>query len=153
MHCASSEIVADGPWVLDTSVVVRWFFTDEPLRDEALRVRAAVRDQPRRFVVPHLFVSELTHVLARKSGRDRKFVRIAVDLVLRLGTPTLALSESAISSAVDWACRGLSGYDATYVALAEDLGGRWLTADEKAADVAGRRAHRLGSWRSAPSRD
>ena len=40
------------------------------------------------------------------------------------------LLATAARLAVDW---GLSGYDATYVALASLLGGTWLTADERAA--------------------
>ena len=119
--------------VLDTSVVVKWFFTDEPLRREALAVRQAVVDDPRRFVVPHLFYSELIHVLARKSGADAEFVQQALDLVLRLGFPTLALSEQGLAACSSWCCKGLSGYDATFVALASECGGAWLTADETAA--------------------
>lgn len=128
----------DRLWVLDTSIVAAWFFTDEPLRDEALAVRNDLRDDPDRYLVPHLFHSELVHVLARKSGRNTAFVRQGLQLVLRLGVRTLALSEAALRRAAYWACRGLSGYDGTFVALAEDVGGRWLTADEEAAKIAGR---------------
>ncbi|MBW2262787.1 MAG: type II toxin-antitoxin system VapC family toxin [Deltaproteobacteria bacterium] len=121
--------------VLDTSVVVKWFFTDEPLRREALAVRQAVADDPRRFVVPHLFYSELIHVLARKSGSDTDFVKRALDLVMRLGLATLGLSEQGFASCSTWCCKGLSGYDATFVALASECDGIWLTADERAARV------------------
>lgn len=137
----------EGIWVLDTSVVAAWFFTDEPLRTEALSVRAALRDDPHRYLVPHLFHSELVHVLARKSGRDTQFVREGLQLVLRLGIRTLALSEASLLRAAEWSCRGLSGYDATFVALAEDVGGKWVTADNQAAKVAGRKvATSLRAW-------
>lgn len=144
---------ADGLWVLDTSIAAAWFFTDEPLRSEALAVRNHLRDEPQRFLVPHLFHAELVHVLARKSGRNRRFVHDALDLFLRLGVRTLPLAETALLRSVDWACRGLSGYDATFVALAEDVGGRWLTGDESAAKIAGRgNAETLRSWvRSRPA--
>jgi predicted nucleic acid-binding protein len=139
--------MADGPWVLDTSVAVGWFFTDEPLRDQALAVRGNLRDAPHDYVVPPLFHSELVHVLARKSGRDQRFVASALRLVLRLGIRTLVLSEHALLRSTHWACRGLSGYDATFLALAEDVGGQWLTADERAADAAGRRhTETLRAW-------
>ena len=137
----------DALWVLDTSVAVAWFFTDEPLREHALAVRGHLRDQPQRYLVPPLFHSELVHVLARKSGRNRRFVTDAVDLILRLGIRTLGLSEVALLRTAHWACQGLSGYDATFLALAEDVGGRWLTADERAAKAAGRRqADTLRAW-------
>lgn len=123
--------------VLDTSVVVKWFFTDEPLRQEALAVRAAVAERPRAFVVPHLFLSELIHVLARKSGSDLPFVDRALGLVVRLGFVTLGLSDEGLSVCSRWSCEGLSGYDATFVALASEVHGTWLTADEKASRLVG----------------
>lgn len=124
-------------WVLDTSIAVGWFFEDEPLRSDALAVRDRVIAEPQRFVAPVLFHSELLHVLARKSGRDLLFVERALALTLRLGLRTLALSEAAWQRAASWSCRGLSGYDATFVGLAEDLGARWLTADERAVKTIG----------------
>lgn len=140
--------MAEPLWVLDTSVLVPWFFVDEEQRDEALHVRDDLGDRPDRYVIPALFHSELVHVLARKSRNDPAFVRRSLELVLRLGIRTVPLSERALVRTAHWACRGLSGYDATFVALAEDLGGRWLTADERAAKVAGtRRATTLARWR------
>jgi len=142
--------MADTILVVDTSVVVPWYFTDEPPRGDALLARDALRDQPARFVVAPLFHSELAHVLARKSARNERFVREALGLILALGLRTVLLPEPALLRTAHWACRGLSGYDATYVALAEDLGGVWLTADERAAKAAGRKvATTLASWARA----
>lgn len=125
-------------WVLDASIAVAWFFTDEPLRPAALDVRSQLVDDPDRFFVPHLFFSELAHVLARKSGRDADFVDRALGLVRRLGLRSLALPDDACARLGHWTCeRGLTGYDATYVALAESLNGRWITADADAARRAG----------------
>lgn len=123
--------------VLDTSVVVAWFFEDALLRPAALALRSELRDEPARFVVPHLLHSELIHVLARKSAGDEQFVAKALALFLAFGVRTLALSERALGRMAHWACSGLSGYDATFVALAEDIGGQWLTADTRAAQLAG----------------
>ncbi|MFN2426323.1 MAG: PIN domain-containing protein, partial [Candidatus Binatia bacterium] len=72
--------MADTILVVDTSIVVPWFFTDESRRGHALTARDAIRDQPARFVVPPLFHSELVHVLARKSARNERFVREALGL-------------------------------------------------------------------------
>lgn len=144
----SSAGPTEPSWVLDTSVAVAWLFTDESQHEPALRVREATAERPEAFLVPPLFHSELVHVLARKSGRDEPFVRETLEIFLRLGIPTLPLSTAALVRTAHWACRGLGGYDATFVALAEDLDARWLTADERAAGVAGdRRAVPLGSWR------
>lgn len=130
-------------WVLDTSVAVPWFFTDEPTRQLALEVRETLKADPDSFYVPSLFHSELVHVLARKSGRDVRFTREAIRLILRLGLRTLPLSEAGLLGAARWACRGLSGYDATFVSLAEELGAVWITADERAAEIAGPKLARV----------
>ena len=127
----------DEALVLDASIAVAWFFANEPMHLEALTVRGRVSDNPSMFLVPALFYSELVHVLARKSGGDASFVEEALGLVLRFGLRTLTLSDLALRRTPYWCCKGLGGYDATYVALAEDIGGRWLTADERGVRVAG----------------
>lgn len=140
--------MAEPIWVLDTSVAAPWFFTDEPSRSRALAVRDDLRQRPHRYLVPPLFHSELVHVLARKSGRNLAFVGASLELILHLGIRTLALSDRALSRTAAWTCeKGLSGYDATFVALAEDIDGRWLTGDTRAANAAGAEvAIPLDSW-------
>ena len=119
-------------WILDASVVVKWFFTDEKLREKAIEIQDAVAEVPLKFVVPHLFYSELTHVLARKSGLSTQFVRDALNLVLNLGLRTVSLTSEGFADLATFSCQGFSGYDATYLGLAKQLGARWITADFKA---------------------
>ncbi len=138
-------------WVLDASVAVKWFFTDEPARAHALDVRERLANWPSEFAVPHLFMSEMVHVLARKSGGDGVFVKEATRILLRLGLRTLGLDESAWQTVAEWSSKGLSGYDATYAALATALGGRWLTADAAAARKLGGLAASLNEWPAQPA--
>jgi len=133
-------------WALDASVAIKWFFTDEPRREHALAVREHLALHPQSFVVPGLFMSEMIHVLARKTGGDERFLRDAVSLLLRLGLRTLSLGEDGWHDASRWCTRGLSGYDATYVALASQLDGRWLTDDMTAARRAPKLAVALAQW-------
>jgi predicted nucleic acid-binding protein len=135
--------MAELPCVLDTSVAAAWFFLDEPSRIAALGVRSQVYSRPGYFVVPHLFYSELVHVVSRKSGSDRQFVERVLAVMISLGLRTLPLSEKALGRLAHWSCLGLSGYDATHVALAEDLGGVWLTLDKRAAKRAGAKRPRF----------
>ncbi len=119
-------------WVLDASVATKWFFTDEPFQEKALEVRNSLIQGPSLFVVPSLFYSEMLHVLSRKSGKDIVFMNTAFDLLLRLGIRTLPLSKQAYEQAAKLCCLGFSGYDATYLALANEVNGYWLTADSQA---------------------
>ncbi|MEI6791506.1 MAG: type II toxin-antitoxin system VapC family toxin [Myxococcaceae bacterium] len=119
-------------WILDASVIVKWFFTDEPLRENALQVQRHAVTNPKEFIIPHLCYSELLQVLARKSNNDLVFLNRSLDLITRMGLRTFWLSNDALLKAAEFSCLGLSGYDATYLALAHDLKGYWLTADQKA---------------------
>ena len=123
--------------VLDTSIAASWFFTDEVNHSASLSVLHHLGLKSDRYFVPALFYSELIHVLSRKSANDILFVKDAIKKVICLGLRQLTLSESALDSIVSWSCKGLSGYDATFVALAQDLRGLWLTADLPAAKKVG----------------
>lgn len=120
--------------VVDASVAVKWFTDDEPLAAEAQTILEAIQEKPRDFAVPELFMNEVLAVLARSPGATGRQVGEALGLIEALGLHRVAngheLLATAARLAVDW---GLSGYDATYVALASLLGGTWLTADERAA--------------------
>jgi predicted nucleic acid-binding protein len=144
---------ADSLWVLDTSVAAAWFFADDPSHVDSLSVRAYLKDHAGAFVVPPLFYAGLVHVLARKSGSRVSFVRDALQAMVRLGLRTIPLREAALLRTADWACKGLGGYDATFVALSEDLDARWITADRRAARRAGAaRATALNTWREGSAR-
>src|SRR3990172_8779637 len=106
-------------FVLDASVIVKWFFVDEPGREKALEVRGHLVERPNQFMVPILFHSELIHVLARKSGKDLTFVTEALGIILRFGIRAMPLSADGLHIASKLCCEGLSGYDATYAALAQ----------------------------------
>jgi len=120
--------------VLDASVAIKWFVADEPGAEAAWDVLRTIEADPRSFVVPDLFMTEVLAVLARLP--DATPARVAEALALlealglaRFGNGHQLLAEAA-RIAVAW---GLSGYDATYVALARLVRGAWLTADERAA--------------------
>ena len=49
--------------VVDASVAIKWFVTNEPLVAEAGRVLAEIERDPSPYVVPDLFMNELLAVL------------------------------------------------------------------------------------------
>ena len=125
-------MTADEIRVLDASVVVKWL-VDEDGRDRALRVLTEVVERPRRFAVPALLWYELTHVLLRVTA-DPEAAGRRLEKLMHLGIPSFDASAERCSRALRLAKRtGLSGYDAHYVVLAEELEGRWVTFDARAA--------------------
>jgi predicted nucleic acid-binding protein len=118
--------------VLDASVAVKWFVTGEPLVKDADEVLGRVEREPGEFLVPELFMNELLAVLAKFGDKAR--LADAMTLVEELGIPRVGNGHQLIQAAAEVACDwGLSGYDATYVALARLSGAKWLTADARAA--------------------
>jgi predicted nucleic acid-binding protein len=118
--------------VLDASVLVKWL-VDEEGRDRALEVLDEVVQRPRGFAVPALIWYELTHVLLRVAP-EPEAIQPNLEKLMHLGLPCFGATPERCARAVGLARRArLSGYDAHYVALAEELEGRWVTFDARAA--------------------
>lgn len=120
-------------WILDTSVAVKWFFTDESGHARAREVLNRLVERPDEFAVPLHFFFELAAVLVRKSGFQKQFAHESLTAVYQLGIPTFEIGEDLSGEAIAMACRyRVSYYDALFAALARNLKGIWLTADQKA---------------------
>ena len=118
-------------WVLDASVAVRWFLEDES-NENAERVLDCLVQQPGRFAVPELFCFEIFSVLQRLHPAPLKAFVEGVMPILQGGLLRYPMTESLAGRADNFVRKGLSGYDACYVALAEELEGVWLTFDKRA---------------------
>ena len=119
--------------VVDASVAIKWFVTSEPLVEEAEHVLGEIEEDPSRYLVPDLFMNELLAVLCRLPGSTPTKVKEALSLVEALGMTRVGNGHELLALAADLADRWrLSGYDATYLALAFLAGGEWLTADARA---------------------
>lgn len=120
-------------WILDASVAIKWFFTDEPGRDQALLVLQELTENPDEFLVPAFFFYEISAVLTRRSKFDKKMVKESLTALYQMGIATVDLGEELTQKALDIACKyKISFYDAIYVALARMMKCTWLTADQKA---------------------
>ena len=118
-------------WVIDASVAVKWFLADES-NDEADFILERVVEDPRLFAVPELFCFEVYAVLERLHPEPLKVFRKAVLPVLEGGILRYPVTESLAKRANRFVKKGLTGYDACYAALAQELKGLWLTFDRKA---------------------
>ena len=125
--------------VVDASVAIKWFVTDEPLVAEAAQVLDEIAGDPAPYGVPDLFMNELLAVLCRLPGCRATQVQEAMSLVEALGMARIGNGHELLELAADFAEQwNLSGYDAVYVALAALTDGVWLTADARAAHRVGR---------------
>lgn len=117
-------------FVVDSSIVLKW------LRDEedSEQARALARED---LVAPPLLYLEVLNVAARKWHWQEEAL---LELVRQLEHSGVTVDEAPLAGVARWAARGLTAYDASYVALAEAHECRLLTADggilELAADIA-----------------
>lgn len=118
-------------WVIDASVAVKWFISEEAHMnaDEVLK---GVVDNPGQFAVPELFSFEVYAVLQRLHPNSLHAYINGVIPLLQGGVFRQPMTERLAAGADHFVQKGLTGYDACYAALARDLNGTWLTFDEKA---------------------
>lgn len=116
--------------VVDTSVVVKWYIESEPDSDSARRLLIGVP----RFAVPDLMFAEVANVLWKKvrSGEISQQRATAITELLPDGPFEIYsdydLMPEALRIAVTY---GVTAYDASYVALAIELGVDLATTDQK----------------------
>ncbi len=118
-------------WVLDASVAIRWFIIEEshPRADQVLE---RMVDDPTRFAVPELFPFEVFSVLVRLHPQGLEAFQEGVIPLLQSGMLRHPMTVDLARQATRFVRMGLTGYDACYAALAEDLGGVWITYDDAA---------------------
>ena len=118
-------------WVIDTSVVLRWFLKDEfhPNADEVL---SRIIDEPESFAVPELFAFEVYSVLFKLHPNPLTAYLEGFIPILQGGIFRQPMTAEIAAVAAKYIGKGLSGYDACYAALAAKLDGVWITFDKKA---------------------
>jgi predicted nucleic acid-binding protein len=118
-------------WIVDASVAVRWFIEEEA-HPNADKVLEKLVREPETFAVPELFAFEVSAVLQRLLSGGLDVFRRGIIPLLQGGLLRQPMTEDLAIKANRFVEFGLTGYDACYAALAEDLMGIWLTFDEKA---------------------
>jgi predicted nucleic acid-binding protein len=118
-------------YVIDASVALRWYIEEEK-HENADAVLKRVIEEPEAFAVPELFGYETFAILFRIHPKPRETFERGIIPILHSGILRYPLTEGISARAARFAVMGLTGYDAMYVALAEELGALWLTFDGKA---------------------
>jgi len=118
-------------FVLDASVALRWFIEEErSVNADAVYHRLV--SEPEAFAVPELFCYEVFAALFRVHPRAQETFEQGILPLLRSGLLRYPMTDAVASRAVRFVAAGLTGYDASYAALAEELDAVWLTFDSRA---------------------
>jgi predicted nucleic acid-binding protein len=121
-------------WVLDASVLIKWFKPErEADVDAALTLARAYGAGTLMVAAPRLLLLEVLNPAAR---RWHWSVGQMSALASDLGSLRFQFLEPALPLVGHWVNRGLTAYDACYVALAEELDTFVVTADEQILQVA-----------------
>jgi len=121
-------------WVIDASVAVRWFIEQESHPNADL-VLERMLSQPERFAVPELFCFEVFAVLCRIHPHGGEVFIEGMIPVINCGILRYPMTKGLVLKATEFVDKGLTGYDASYAALARELKGMWLTFDDRAHRV------------------
>jgi len=120
--------------VLDASVVLKWFRGESERNSDAARsFRAAFEAGELTVVAPSLLHLEIVNVAARRWKWPEDAL---VQLAEGLGELGFELREPDLVRVAKWTARGLTAYDAAYVALAEAESMPLVTDDELVLAVA-----------------
>ncbi|MBN1961257.1 MAG: type II toxin-antitoxin system VapC family toxin [Deltaproteobacteria bacterium] len=120
------------PAVIDASVAVKWFL-DEPGSIAAEAVLENLLTRKSEFIVPELFFFEVFSVCMRQHPQPLDFAQNDMPFLLELPLLRIAMNGSLAKDAANISLQGLTGYDASYAALALSVDGEWLTFDKYAA--------------------
>lgn len=117
--------------ILDASIVLKWFVQEDDI-DKADLIRRRHIEGIEQIVVPDLLLYEVSNALRFhpefSPGEIKQAMNTLFDMELEIITPTLTLLHKAIDIAKE---QNVTCYDATYLALAEELKDIFITADQK----------------------
>ncbi len=121
-------------YVLDASVALKWYLPGSG-EDQADRVLRLLLQRPEQFILPELFLYEVLAVLYRHHPRAHEIYSQHVNRIVRSGVLRYPLTPGITDRIPHFIRKGLTGYDAAYAALAQEMEGIWLTFDSKAHNL------------------
>ncbi len=124
-------------YVVDASVVGKWFNKGESNEKEARVLRDAWIDGRAQLYAPSLLLFEVANSIWKNPSIRTKTARSLVRLVIRLAPHLLNPDEEVSEDAISLARRSkLTFYDSIYLAFAKSLSHILVTADRAQLSVA-----------------
>jgi len=122
--------------VLDASVILKWFHVEgegegKVAASRALRTRFETGELT--VFAPRLLHLEILNIAARRWHWQRPGL---VELVRALSDLPFELREPELATVAEWTARGLTAYDASYVAVAESQSTHLITDDHLVLTIA-----------------
>jgi len=113
--------------VLDASVIIKWFAAEQRGTAEARELRNDYEAGHLFVMAPELVFLEILNAAGRRWGWGEDAL---LELAASLDDLSLEVREADHQAVVSWVARGLTAYDAAYVALAEEREVILVTDDE-----------------------
>jgi len=116
---------------LDASVALKWFFKEKDSEIAKILLEKIKRENVK-VVVPQLFFFEVTNAVKTKTTSSADDVLEVIDKIFSLELVSEKVDGKLLVKANFYAQKyDLTIYDASYLALAKNLGVNLVTADEK----------------------
>lgn len=129
-------------YVVDASVMLKWFFDDEiENQEEAQCLWNDFLHQNIEFAIPQYAFAEMLNILARAMPIPRALACISRLIGPHIYQYPITLELASLACGIMERIKSISFYDAGYHAIAFYMGGFFITADEKYY----RKTHREGA--------
>lgn len=119
-------------YLLDASVILKWFIEDEKLIKQALKLRQSFLDGKIDLILFKLSYLEVVNILSCKKQITAVQIKNIISALDLLNVSVQEIDLPTLKRAVDFSKKyQLSVYDAAYIALAEKFKVKFITCDEK----------------------
>ena len=119
-------------FVLDTSVIVKWFSEDEDDAEHANKLRRQILEGLCGIIIPDLLFYELANALRHNPNFTAVDVQVSLDSVFDMEFDVRKVDSAVIAAAIDIAFKfNVTVYDAYFLALSQLENKPFVTADYK----------------------